>query len=107
MNRNMMGARKTKLNEANAADNVGGWSEGELITAAKNGHGAAFGMLCERHEEMILRVTFRITRNREDAEDAGHLPAQPLVATRDPPVEIHQPQAGETHSRCLPIAQAP
>src|ERR1700758_4836596 len=70
MNRNMMGARKTKLNAANAADNVEGWSEGELIAAAKNGHGSAFGILCERHEEMIFRVTFRITRNREDAEDA-------------------------------------
>ncbi|HET7107621.1 MAG TPA: sigma-70 family RNA polymerase sigma factor [Candidatus Acidoferrum sp.] len=46
------------------------WSEGRLIAAAKNGHGGAFGVLCERHEEMILRVTFRITRNREDAEDA-------------------------------------
>jgi RNA polymerase sigma factor (sigma-70 family) len=70
MNRSLMGVRKTKLNEANATGNVEGWSEGELIAAAKNGHGSAFGILCERHEEMILRVTFRITRNREDAEDA-------------------------------------
>ena len=70
MNRSLIGARRTKLNEANAAGNVEGWSEGELIAAAKNGHGSAFGILCERHEEMILRVTFRITRNREDAEDA-------------------------------------
>jgi RNA polymerase sigma factor (sigma-70 family) len=70
MNRSLIGARRTKLNEANAADNVEGWSECELIAAAKNGHGSAFGILCERHEEMILRVTFRITRNREDAEDA-------------------------------------
>jgi len=70
MNRSLIGARRTKLSEANAAGNVEGWSEGELIAAAKNGHGSAFGILCERHEEMILRVTFRITRNREDAEDA-------------------------------------
>jgi RNA polymerase sigma-70 factor, ECF subfamily len=70
MNRSLIGARRTKLNEAKAAGNVEGWSEGELIAAAKNGHGSAFGILCERHEEMILRVTFRITRNREDAEDA-------------------------------------
>jgi RNA polymerase sigma-70 factor (ECF subfamily) len=70
MNRSLIGARRTKLNEANAAGNIEGWSEGELIAAAKNGHGSAFGILCERHEEMILRVTFRITRNREDAEDA-------------------------------------
>lgn len=70
MSGSLMGARKTKRNEANAAGNVGGWSEGELIAAAKSGHGSAFGILCERHAEMILRVTFRITRNREDAEDA-------------------------------------
>jgi RNA polymerase sigma factor (sigma-70 family) len=70
MSRNLMGARKTKVDEANAAGNIGGWSEGELIAAAKNGHGVAFGVLCERHAEMILCVTFRITRNREDAEDA-------------------------------------
>jgi RNA polymerase sigma-70 factor, ECF subfamily len=63
------GACGTK-NVAAAADNFEEWSEGRLIAAAKNGHSAAFGVLCERHAEMILRVTFRITRNREDAEDA-------------------------------------
>ena len=70
MNRNMSGAQKTKLNEATLTGDVSRWSEGELIAAAKNGHGSAFGILCERHAEMILRVAFRITRNREDAEDA-------------------------------------
>src|SRR5260221_483720 len=70
MNRSLMGARKTKLNEENAAGSVEGWTEGKLIAAARSGHGSAFGILCERHAEMILRVTFRITRNREDAEDA-------------------------------------
>src|SRR5882724_4634529 len=70
MNRSLMGGRKTELNEANAAGSVEGWSESKLIAAARNGHGSAFGILCERHAEMILRVTFRITRNREDAEDA-------------------------------------
>jgi RNA polymerase sigma factor (sigma-70 family) len=63
-------ACRTKENDASAAGNIEGWSEGKLIAAAKNGHGTAFGILCERHAEMILRVTFRITRNREDAEDA-------------------------------------
>jgi RNA polymerase sigma-70 factor (ECF subfamily) len=63
-------ACRTKEIEPGAAGNFEGWSEGKLIAAAKNGHGAAFGLLCERHSEMILRVTFRITRNREDAEDA-------------------------------------
>jgi RNA polymerase sigma factor (sigma-70 family) len=65
-----MGACRPKENDASATGNFEGWSEGKLIAAAKNGHGAAFGILCERHAEMILRVTFRITRNREDAEDA-------------------------------------
>lgn len=63
-------ACRTKENDASAAGNIEGWSESKLIAAAKNGHGTAFGILCERHAEMILRVTFRITRNREDAEDA-------------------------------------
>jgi RNA polymerase sigma factor (sigma-70 family) len=65
-----MSACRAKEIDASAAGNLDGWSEGKLIAAAKNGHGAAFGILCERHAEMILRVTFRITRNREDAEDA-------------------------------------
>jgi len=57
-------------NAASTAVDLEQWSEGKLIAAAKNGHGAAFGVLCERHAEMILRVTFRITHNKEDAEDA-------------------------------------
>lgn len=57
-------------NDPRAAANLEQWSEGQLIAAAKRGQGAAFGVLCERHSEMILRVAFRITRNREDAEDA-------------------------------------
>jgi RNA polymerase sigma-70 factor, ECF subfamily len=64
------GAYGPKENVASVVANFEEWSEGRLIAAAKNGHRAAFGVLCERHAEMILRVTFRITRNREDAEDA-------------------------------------
>lgn len=63
-------AFEPKENVASAVGKFEEWSEGRLIAAAKNGHRAAFGVLCERHAEMILRVTFRITRNREDAEDA-------------------------------------
>jgi len=66
----LTGTCGTRKNDASAAGNIAGWSEGKLIAAAKGGHGGAFGVLCERHTEMILRVTFRITRNREDAEDA-------------------------------------
>src|SRR5579864_447819 len=63
-------ASKANESDTSAAGKLEEWSEGRLIAAAKNGHGAAFGVLCERHAEMILRVAFRITRNREDAEDA-------------------------------------
>ncbi len=62
------GAKESNSNDV--VSNLGDWSEARLIAAAKSGHGVAFGVLCERHAEMILRVTFRITRNREDAEDA-------------------------------------
>ena len=45
-------------------------SDSELVAAAKRGQPEAFGELCERYEEMIRRVAFRITHNHEDAEDA-------------------------------------
>jgi RNA polymerase sigma-70 factor (ECF subfamily) len=70
MNIELTGACRAKESNAGVAGNPEGWSEAKLIAAAKGGDGPAFGVLCERHTEMILRVTFRITRNREDAEDA-------------------------------------
>jgi RNA polymerase sigma-70 factor (ECF subfamily) len=48
-----------------------GWSEQQLIAAAKGGRRAPFGELCERHMKRVSCVTRRITRNREDAEDAA------------------------------------
>jgi len=48
-----------------------GWSEERLIAAAKSGRRAPFGELCERHMKQVSYVTRRITRNREDAEDAA------------------------------------
>jgi RNA polymerase sigma factor (sigma-70 family) len=57
-------------NDAGAAGNLDQWSEGDLIAAAKCGQRAAFGQLCERHVKQVFRVTRRIMRNREDAEDA-------------------------------------
>jgi RNA polymerase sigma factor (sigma-70 family) len=44
--------------------------EAGLVEAAKKGHHAAFGELYARHSQHIFRATFRVTRNREDAEDA-------------------------------------
>jgi RNA polymerase sigma factor (sigma-70 family) len=42
----------------------------QLLSAARRGDQAAFGRLFERHSKKILHSTLRITRNREDAEDA-------------------------------------
>jgi RNA polymerase sigma-70 factor (ECF subfamily) len=41
-----------------------------LVRAAKCGHSVAFDVLCERLKPRILRSLYRITKNREDAEDA-------------------------------------
>ncbi len=44
--------------------------EKRLVEAAKAGESAAFAALCERYTQQLLRATHRITRNREDSEDA-------------------------------------
>jgi RNA polymerase sigma factor (sigma-70 family) len=44
--------------------------EASLVSAAQRGHQAAFGELCRRHAKRVFRTMLRITRNREDAEDA-------------------------------------
>lgn len=44
--------------------------EAQLVESAKKGHPDAFGELYARHSQKILRATLRITRNRQDAEDA-------------------------------------
>jgi RNA polymerase sigma-70 factor (ECF subfamily) len=45
-------------------------AEERLVKAAKAGHSTAFGTLCERYGQQLLRVAHRITRNHEDSEDA-------------------------------------
>jgi RNA polymerase sigma-70 factor (ECF subfamily) len=40
-----------------------------LVSAAKSGDSRAFVELCERHSKKVLPTIFRITKNREDAED--------------------------------------
>ena len=45
-------------------------SDSQLLSAARKGDRAAFGELFERHSKKIFHSTLRITRNREDAEDA-------------------------------------
>ena len=44
--------------------------EKRLVAAAKYGESVAFDVLCERLVPRILRSLLRITKNREDAEDA-------------------------------------
>jgi RNA polymerase sigma-70 factor (ECF subfamily) len=41
-----------------------------LVAAAKNGNVTAFAELRDRHFRSLMRTTYRITRNWEDAEDA-------------------------------------
>jgi RNA polymerase sigma-70 factor (ECF subfamily) len=45
-------------------------SDEALVAGAKMGHGSVFDELHERHRERMLRVAHRITRHREDAQDA-------------------------------------
>lgn len=47
-----------------------------LIAASKRGEGRAFDALVERYNSKIFAVVFRITRNREDAQDIVQLSFQ-------------------------------
>ena len=44
-------------------------SDGLLVSAAKAGDTSAFVELTKRHSNTVLRRAYRITRNRQDAED--------------------------------------
>src|ERR1700757_803213 len=48
----------------------GSESDEKLVVAAKRGERVAFDELFKRHAQNVYRTTYRITRNREDAEDA-------------------------------------
>jgi RNA polymerase sigma-70 factor, ECF subfamily len=41
-----------------------------LLAQARGGQSEAFDALCQPHKRRLLRNTYRITRNHEDAEDA-------------------------------------
>src|SRR5580700_1974677 len=45
-------------------------SDEALVAGAKMGHGNFFDELHQRHRERMFRVACRITRHREDAQDA-------------------------------------
>ena len=66
----MMSTFVPAQSDAAAVSDLRAWSEEQLIAAAKSGRRAPFGELCERHMKKVSCVTRRITRNREDAEDA-------------------------------------
>jgi RNA polymerase sigma-70 factor, ECF subfamily len=53
-----------------ALQEVTGTKEASLLAAAKSGETAALDALYRAHAEKLLRTVHRITRNREDAEDA-------------------------------------
>jgi RNA polymerase sigma-70 factor (ECF subfamily) len=53
---------------ARAIDKV---SDVELVAAAKDGDTQVFEELVSRHEQRVLAVAHRITKNREDAEDVA------------------------------------
>jgi RNA polymerase sigma-70 factor (ECF subfamily) len=44
--------------------------DGSLVLAAKNEHSMAFAALSDQYREQLFRAAHRITRTREDAEDA-------------------------------------
>src|SRR5467141_1600786 len=47
-----------------------GLRDDSLVEAAKSGHSMAFTTLSEGYRQQLFRAAHRITRNREDAEDA-------------------------------------
>jgi RNA polymerase sigma-70 factor (ECF subfamily) len=64
MEENLVGENLALRDEYEGAD------EKRLVARAKYGQTVAFDVLCERLAPRILRALFRITKNREDAEDA-------------------------------------
>src|SRR5260370_19157502 len=55
---------------ATSAGGAHGLSDQSLVEAAKLGHSTAFDTLSERYRQQLFRAAHRITRSREDAEDA-------------------------------------
>ena len=53
-----------------SSDDIRVMSDENLVAVAKNGRRLAFDELHNRHGRKMFRVAHRITRNREDAEDA-------------------------------------
>jgi RNA polymerase sigma-70 factor, ECF subfamily len=60
----------TNGNHHNNLSSVRPICETKLLAEAKNGKSEAFESLCEPHRARLFNAALRITRNREDAEDA-------------------------------------
>ena len=58
------------VNNPDSGGSFRGRDENALLTAVKRGQTSAFDELWQSHGSRLLRTTYRITRNREDAEDA-------------------------------------
>ena len=68
-----MVASIVKTSAVNNPDSGGSFrrrDEDALLAAVKRGQTSAFDELWQSHGIGLLRTTYRITRNREDAEDA-------------------------------------
>jgi RNA polymerase sigma-70 factor, ECF subfamily len=65
-----MNQRILSNNEAVIGGSLRGMSDESLVAAAQGGNINAFAELRHRHFRTLLRRTYRITRNWEDAEDA-------------------------------------
>jgi RNA polymerase sigma-70 factor, ECF subfamily len=56
--------------ESSSADRLVAQEDTALVAGAKTGNARAFELLVQRHERKIFLLAQRVTRNREDAEDA-------------------------------------
>jgi RNA polymerase sigma-70 factor (ECF subfamily) len=57
--------------KTSSAASISKHSDGALVAAARQGDTQAFDELALRHQQRVLAVAQRITKNREDAEDVA------------------------------------
>jgi hypothetical protein len=67
-----------RKNVANVGPSFAAGEEATLLAFARAGDSAAFESLVMPHRNALLRVSQRILRNREDAEDAAGGPLKPV-----------------------------
>lgn len=58
------------VNNFNSTGSLRGHDEDALLTSVKTGQTSSFDQLWQSHASRLFGITYRITRNREDAEDA-------------------------------------